>query len=143
MNLIRSILIPSLVCAGLALLPALRADGQHAKGAEPLEVSFGQQVKLTDYLVPGKITIFDFYSHYCPPCMAIKPQVTKLHETRGDIAVVEVNINRPDVKGIDWQSPVARQYNLESIPHFKIFGADGKLLAEGDDAYTMVVGWLK
>ncbi len=57
--------------------------------------------------------------------------------------MVKVDINRPGVKGIDWQSPVARQFSLESIPHFKVYGPDGKLQAEGDSAYEMVLGWLK
>jgi hypothetical protein len=47
------------------------------------------------------------------------------------------------VKGIDWQSPVAKEFGLESIPHFKVFGPDGKMKAEGDSAYEMVTGWLE
>jgi thiol-disulfide isomerase/thioredoxin len=133
------------VVAFAAILSAplsLMADDTHAKGDKPLHISFGDEVKLADYLVPGKTTIFDFYSMYCPPCRAISPKLEKLHETRDDIAVVKVDINRPDVKGIDWQSPVAREFGLESIPHFKIFGPDGKLRAEGDPAYEMVSGWV-
>jgi hypothetical protein len=51
---------------------------------------------------------------------------------------VKVDINRPDVRGIDWRSPVARQYELNSIPHFKVYGPDGKLQVEGDEAYAVV-----
>ncbi len=125
----------------LSLL-ASDAPGNHAKGPKPLQISEGKEIKLSDYLVPGKITIFDFYSKYCPPCRAIAPSVEKLHETRDDIAVVEVDINRPDIKGIDWESPVAQQYDLHSIPHFKVFGSDGKLKAEGDPAYDLVSSWI-
>ena len=126
----------------LAAPLCLMAGGAHTKGDKPLQISFGNEVKLADYLVPGKTTIFDFYSMYCPPCRAISPKLEKLHESRDDIAVVKVDINRPDVKGIDWQSPVAREFGLDSIPHFKIFGPDGKLKAEGDPAYQMVSGWV-
>ncbi len=137
----------SVIALGLAVLLAvplgLTAAENHEKGPEPVHISQGQTVALADYLVPGKITVFDFYSEYCPPCRAISPRLVKLHQTRDDIAVVKVDINRPGVKGIDWQSPVARQYNLESIPHFKVYGPDGKLQAEGDPAYEMVAGWLK
>jgi hypothetical protein len=38
---------------------------------------------------------------------------------------------------------VARQFNLQSIPHFKVYDPDGQLKAEGDEAYAMVRGWLK
>jgi thiol-disulfide isomerase/thioredoxin len=135
-------LIALILAVSLALPLAASAEGTHIKGAEPAHISKGQPVTLADYLVPGKTTIFDFYSEYCPPCRAISPRLVKLHQSRDDIAVVKVDINRPGVKGIDWKSPVARQYNLESIPHFKVFGPDGTLKAEGDPAYEMVSGWL-
>lgn len=121
---------------------AFAAD-THVKGPKPARISMGKEVNLADYLVPGKTTIFDFTSEYCPPCRAIAPHVEKLHEDRADIAVVSVDINRPGTKGIDWSSPVSRQYKLESIPHFKVYGPNGKLLAEGDAAQKMVTGWFK
>ncbi len=138
---------PLIIALGLAVLTAglltARAADNHAKGPKPIHISQGQPVNLPDYLVPGKTTIFDFYSEYCPPCRAIAPQLEKLHAARSDIAVVKVDINRPGVQGIDWKSPVARQFDLNSIPHFKIFGPDGKLKAEGDEAYELVTGWFK
>ena len=130
-----------LLAAPLSML----ADGPdtHAKGAEPLHISEGKEVNLSDYLVPGKTTIFDFYSKYCPPCRAISPKLEKLHASRDDISVVKIDINRPDTVWIDWSSPVSKQYDLHSIPHFKVFGPDGKLKAEGDPAYEMVAGMLE
>jgi thiol-disulfide isomerase/thioredoxin len=122
---------------------ASAADAIPPKGPEPLTISKGQEVQLQDYAIPGKTTIFDFYSEFCPPCRAIAPLVKKLHEVRADIAVVEVDINRPGVEGIDWKSPVAKEFQLDSIPHFKIYGPDGKLQAEGDPARAKVVEWLQ
>jgi thiol-disulfide isomerase/thioredoxin len=80
--------------------------------------------------VAGKITVFDFTSRYCGPCRMYDEPLKGLHQKRADLAVVKVDINRPDVKRIDWDSPVARQYHMDSLPRFKIFGPDGKLLAE-------------
>ena len=100
------------------------------KAAEPLIVSHGETVNLADYVVPGKTTVFDFTSKYCGPCQAYNGPLHELHAKRSDIAVVKVDINRTDVNGIDWQSPVARQFDLHSIPHFKVYGPDGKLRAE-------------
>jgi thiol-disulfide isomerase/thioredoxin len=122
-------------------LPAAFADA--VKGPEPLTVSHGQEVQLADLAVPGKTTVFDFYSEFCPPCRAIAPLVKQLHEKRADIAVVEVDINRPGVEGIDWKSPVAKEFQLDSIPHFTILGPDGKMLAEGDPARAKVIEWLQ
>lgn len=122
-------------------------QGPLVKGAKPFHVAKGSPVKLTDYLIPGKTTVFDFYSDYCGPCVQVAPMLEKLHKTRDDIVVVKVDINRPGMKGIDWKSPVAQQYRLNSIPHFKVYGPDGKLLAEDRPpqaaARNLVMSWIK
>jgi thiol-disulfide isomerase/thioredoxin len=105
-------------------------------------VSHGQQVKLEDYAVPGKTTIFDFYSEFCGPCRMLSPRLEKLANSRDDLMLVKVDINRPGTQGIDWQSPVARQYSLRGIPHLKVYGTNGALQAEGDAAYQLVNGWI-
>ena len=138
----------SLVLALVALAafsPLAQAAELATKGAKPRRIAAGEQVNLADYLVPGKTTVFDFTSEFCPPCRTIAPMLEKVHVTRADVAVVAVDINRPSVKGIDWKSPVAQQYGLRSIPHFKVYGPDGTLLAEDkpDDAKAraMITKW--
>jgi thiol-disulfide isomerase/thioredoxin len=129
----------------LALAIAAFAPFIHAaeKGSAPAVISHGQKVTLAEHLVAGKITVVDFTSKFCPPCVRISPLLDKLHAQRDDIAVVKVDINRPKIKGIDWKSPVAQQYQLESIPHFKIYDAGGNLIAEGQKAREKVSAWLK
>lgn len=102
----------------------------HSKGDEPLRISQGATVRLADYLVPGKTVIFDFTSQYCGPCRAYDEPLHDLHAKRADLVVVKVDINRPGIERIDWQSPVAQQFDLHSIPHFKVYSPRGKLLAE-------------
>lgn len=131
--MIRRILGVSFTALALVALPLVSRAADAAKttkGAEPLHISMGEKVEIKDYIVPGKTTIFDFYSTFCPPCMRIKPAMEKLHHDRPDIAVVEVDINRPGHQGIDFKSPVGLQYQLESIPHFVIYGPDGQLVVE-------------
>ena len=118
------------VCSVLVLLASGAWAAVHVKQAEPLHVSQGQEIALADYLVPGKTVVFDFTSKFCPPCQAYNEPLKLLHAKRADIVVVKVDINRPDIRGIDWQSPVARQYDLHSIPHFKVYSPQGKLVAE-------------
>ena len=119
------------------------ADNGRTKAAAPEHIAYGAEVQITDYLVPGKTTIFDFTSQYCPPCRAVAPLLEKLHASRDDIVVVKVDINRPTFKGIDWNSPVAQQYELRSVPHFKVYSPDGKLIAEGKPASQLVYSWLE
>jgi thiol-disulfide isomerase/thioredoxin len=119
------------------------SDGSAGKSATPARIAHGQEVNLQDYVVPGKTTIFDFTSEFCPPCRAIAPHLHKLHADRADIVVVEVDLNRPGVHGIDWGSPVAKQYGMNSIPAFKVYGSNGRLQSEGDDAYNFVTSLLR
>jgi thiol-disulfide isomerase/thioredoxin len=125
--------IPLLVLAVVSAAPLAAAP---TKGAEPVRISHGETVNLADFVVPGKTTVFDFTSEYCPPCRGYDQPLVLLHQKNPDIAVVKVDINRPGVNKIDWQSPVAQQFELHSIPHFKVYGPDGKLRAED----KMVVG---
>ena len=107
-------------------------------------VGFGKEIDLAKELVPGKINIVDFSSEYCPPCRALQPLLEGLADRReNDLFLIRVDINRPDVRGIDWNSPTARQFNLQSIPHLRIYGPDGKLQADGDEARTKVMEMIR
>jgi thiol-disulfide isomerase/thioredoxin len=139
MKTIRALIASFLV---LSVGFSIASAAARTKSETPEKISHGQEVKITDYLVPEKTVIFDFTSEYCPPCRAIAPRLDKLHASREDIVVVKVDINRPGVKGIDWRSPVVSQYEIKSVPNFKVYGPDGKLLAEGKEASKLVYGWL-
>lgn len=102
----------------------------------------GAEFDVETYLQQGKINVVDFYSDYCPPCRQISPLLKKLDKQRHDLVVLPVDINRKAAKGIDWQSPLARQYELTSVPHFQIYDANGNLVKEGRDAYAEIVTML-
>ena len=100
-------------------------------------------VNLKEWIVEGKTNIVDLYSEFCPPCVQLAPLLLRLDEKRLDIAIVKININRDGVRGIDWQSPVARQFKLKSIPHFIIVSPSGKLKCEGKKAFKFVLKQLR
>jgi thiol-disulfide isomerase/thioredoxin len=108
----------------------------------PKIIGQGATVNLADERDPGRTTVFDFTSEYCPPCRRIAPYLEKLHDGREDVTVVKVDINRPEVRGIDWGSPTARQFGLQQIPHFKVMNQEGELIAEGNVAWDLVVKWI-
>ena len=134
--------LPLLLICCLLSVTTGQAASRHTKGDKPLRISQGQAVNLTDFLVTGKTTIFDFTSEYCPPCRAFAEVLLKLHQQRDDLAVVKVDINRIEVHKIDWQSPVAQQYAIQSLPFFKIVGPNGQLLLEGKPARAQVEAWI-
>ncbi|MFA5506419.1 MAG: thioredoxin family protein [Vulcanimicrobiota bacterium] len=99
----------------------------------------GERVEIAPHLVEGKLNIVDFYSFFCPPCKAIMPDLEKLAAQDSNVVVSTIDINRPGTRGIDWNSPVARQYKLRSIPYFQVYDANGELVAEGQPAKDLVM----
>jgi thioredoxin len=138
LNLVRVSLLFALV-AGL-VLPGLAESADYKVLNAGKE---GQEIELKDHLVAGKMNIIDFYSEFCPPCKAVAPMLEQLAAKDPDVVVGKVDINRPDTRGIDWNSPVAQQYNLRSIPHFKIYDGEGKLVAEGQEAKDQLLELIK
>lgn len=138
-----------LTTAVVSLAFAVRAESEKLHPRAPAGVHYvnqgseGRPVDITKHVVRGKINVFDFYSKYCGPCMRIAPLLEKLAEKRHDVVVHKVDINRPGVEGIDWRSPLAQQYKLESIPHFKVFDAKGKKIADGEAGTDYVIKMLQ
>lgn len=120
-----------------ALFFALASWACAADRDGPVCISHGEQINLAEHLVPGKTVIVAFYSEFspgcpCERCHRLGNPLEALAAARDDVAVVMVDINRPGVTRIDWNSPVAMQFSLRSLPSFKVFGPDGKLVSEDD-----------
>lgn len=96
-------------------------------------ISHGEQVDLAASLVPGKLTLFDFYADWCGPCRSLAPTLNRLAAAKSDSLVIK----KVDI--VNWDSAVAAQYRIQSIPHLKLFGKNGQLLAEGDPGRVMRV----
>lgn len=103
----------------------------------------GQSFDLRRVVSRGTFTLVDFWSPYCGPCLKLAPYMKKLAAKRSDLKVVKLNINRPGVKGIDWKSPLARQYKIRSVPFLVIFDKNGREIAHGRRAFNLFVKWVK
>lgn len=98
----------------------------------------GEPLDLSKVAVSGKLTIVEFYSDQCPPCIKMAEALDRLAKARPDIAIRRVNIDRRGQNQIDFDSPLARQQKVGSVPSFRIFESDGKQSAEGDLAKQKV-----
>ena len=122
---------PALLAFAVASLSAATPPVQ------PITISHGDLIEVSEHLVPGKTVVFGFFSEFsapcpCEPCSSMGDPLAVLQGERSDLVVVKVNIDRADASGIDWNSPVARQFSLRRLPHFKIFGPDGELVTQDD-----------
>lgn len=109
----------------------------------------GKQVSLND--IKGKATIIDFWASWCGPCRKENPNVVNVYNKYHDkgLEIISVSLDRPGQKDrwlkaieddkLTWHhvsnlsyfnDPVARQYNIQSIPATFILDADGKIVAK-------------
>ncbi len=110
--------------AGTEKLPAIFIDQISFggdRGPEIDTISKGSQVDLSKHLVLGSVTIVDFYADWCGPCKQLSPTLEQLAKTDPEIALRKIDI-------INWESAVAKQYQVTSIPRVEIYNRTGKLV---------------
>ena len=82
----------------LAVLLSLAVVSSGAGAGAVVEANHdnpGQPLDVKRLAVRGKITLIDFHSPFCPPCVQLAPIMAKLAAKRPDLAIKKVNINRP------------------------------------------------
>ena len=123
------------------ITPKLLQQGGPAAGAEmrmPGAVGGGKVIKkgsgrldLKSVLVPGKITMVDFYADWCGPCKRLGPILTDLAKADPDVYLVKVDIG-------EFGSPVADQFKLRGIPHVRVYGRDGQQVGTGSSNESII-----
>ena len=109
----------------------------------------GKEIALDDVL--GKVTIIDFWASWCGPCRRENPNVVKTYEKYHDkgLEIISVSLDKPGQKAkwlkaietdkLTWHhvsnlnyfnDPVARQYNIQSIPATYILDEKGVIVAK-------------
>ena len=118
----------------------------------------GKTVSLKESL--GKVTIIDFWASWCGPCRAENPNVVALYNefhpkglniigvsldkdaTKWKDAIAKDGLIWPQVSNLKfWDEPIAKQYNVQSIPATFILDAKGNIVAKdlrGDALRTKV-----
>ena len=124
----RAVLKPLLVVITAVVLSCIAAPGS---AQDIRTISHGEQIDITASLVPGKLTVIDFYADWCGPCRSLAPKLDRLLAANPEsMAIRKVDI-------VNWQSAVSQQYQIHSIPHLKLFDENGQLLAEGNAGPVM------
>lgn len=97
------------------------AAGVAGRG-QPVEViSHGAQVDINQHLALGNVTVVDFYADWCGPCRQLSPSLEQMARSDPEIALRKVDI-------VNWKTPVALQFNLQSIPQVNVYNRGGRLV---------------
>lgn len=100
------------------------SDAERAK-LDIRTITHGDAVDLSEHLVAGKVTIFDYYADWCGPCLLLARDLEQLLASRSDVAVRKIDI-------VTWQSDAARQatreFKLKGIPYVRVYGPRGRFL---------------
>lgn len=107
----------------------------------------GKTVSLKE--VMGKVTIIDFWASWCAPCRAENPNVVALYNefhSKG-LNIIGVSLDKDAAKWKEaiakdgliwshvsnlkfWEDPIAKQFNIQSIPATYILDAKGVIVAK-------------
>ncbi|MBT3192178.1 MAG: thioredoxin family protein [Verrucomicrobia bacterium] len=79
----------------------------------------GREVDLKSILVPGKITIVDFYAEWCGPCRDLGPKLEQFARGNPDVCLRKINI-------VNWGTPVVKQYGIRSVPNVQVYDKNGR-----------------
>jgi thiol-disulfide isomerase/thioredoxin len=89
---------------------------------QPVEViSHGAAVDINQHLALGNITVVDFYADWCGPCRRLSPNLEQMAASDRQIALRKIDI-------VNWNTAVARQFNIHSIPQVNVYDRSGRLV---------------
>jgi thioredoxin 1 len=101
--------------------PQLQVAAVADRGQQVEVITHGAAVDITKHLAHGHVTIVDFYADWCGPCKQLSPTLEQMAQTDQDIALRKIDI-------VNWNTAVAQQYNIRSIPQVNVYSRGGDLV---------------
>ncbi len=95
----------------------------------------GKLVDLKNILVPGKITIVDFYADWCGPCTKMSPYLEHIAKKDPDVFLRKIDI-------VKWGTPVTNQYGIRSIPDVRVFDRSGRMVGSPSHDLNEVLSFI-
>jgi thiol:disulfide interchange protein len=85
----------------------------------------GKRVDIAKLVVPGKVTIVDFYGEWCGPCKVLEARLQHLMQGKSNLALRRVDIGK-------WDNEAAKQathdFDAAALPYVRLYDARGKFV---------------
>ncbi len=80
----------------------------------------GANVSIEDQLVPGYVTVVDFWSDHCGACIVVGGMLAVQVALEPKILIRKVDVG-------DSFTPVAEAYEIGALPHYRVYDKLGRL----------------
>jgi thiol-disulfide isomerase/thioredoxin len=84
-------------------------------------ISHGASVDISKHLASGSVTVVDFYADWCGPCRQLSPSLEQMANADPQVALRKIDI-------VNWNTAVAKQYHINSIPQVNVYNRSGDLV---------------
>lgn len=103
----------------------------------------GDSIDLPSLIKERKTNIILFFSHNDAACQEIIPVMEKLAAKRTDFHICLVDIDRRGSSSADYASPVSQQFDIHSVPKYRLYDRRGKFMSTDDDAKLKVRAFIR
>ncbi|HEY1547152.1 MAG TPA: thioredoxin family protein [Kofleriaceae bacterium] len=106
------------VLAGLAACATTPSGPPPVKEAQVNQT--GEDVALAHVLVPGYVTIVDFWSQSCGACVIVGDKVSTAIAGQPRVVMRKIDVG-------DGFTPVAKTFEIEALPHYNVYDRKQRL----------------
>ena len=98
----------------------------------------GNVIDLGPHVREGRVTVFDFYADWCPPCKELGKSLEDLKKVYGD----RLEVYKLDI--VSWDSELAQHHGIKDLPYLMVYRENRELLKKGASNQVLpeLIQWL-